>query len=158
MDFSVFDRERILWKKLLRDAQAGDKKAMERLCFYAEPILQDFFRVNVLRSRLGRDEIRGIACVANSSFLLGKNKYKRFKITFCWLMDPENFAKVLSGKYQDQFDEYDEWLDGEPLPSSLTGEADGSLMTRDERRQAIRELWNPQTPEKTEAARLLGIA
>lgn len=102
--------------------------------------------------------IRGIACVANSSFLLGKNKYKRFKITFCWLMDPENFAKVLSGKYQDQFDEYDEWLDGEPLPSSLTGEADGSLMTRDERRQAIRELWNPQTPEKTEAARLLGIA
>lgn len=71
MDFSVFDRERILWKKLLRDAQAGDKKAMERICLYAEPILQDFFRVNVLRSRLGRDEIRGIAWLALMKFIAG---------------------------------------------------------------------------------------
>ena len=102
--------------------------------------------------------VRGIACVAKSSFLLGKTKHKGFKITFCWLLDPENFAKVLSGKYQDQFDEYDAWLDGEPLPSSLTGMADERLMTREERRQAVEDLWNPRTPEKMEAARLLGIA
>ena len=102
--------------------------------------------------------VRGIAGVANSSFLLGKSKHKGFKITFCWLLDPDNFAKVLSGKYLDQFDEYDEWLDGEPLPASLTGAADDRIMTREERRQAVEELWNPRTPEKTEAARLLGIA
>ena len=102
--------------------------------------------------------VKGIASVADSSFLLGRNSHKGFKITFCWLLDPGNFAKVLSGKYRDQFDEYDAWLDGEPLPASLTGTADDRIMSREERRQAIEELWNPQTPEKLEAARLLGIA
>ncbi len=102
--------------------------------------------------------VRGIAGVANSSFLLGRNSHKRFKITFCWLLDPGNFAKVLAGKYRDQFDEYDEWLDGEPLPSSLTGVAEDRIMTREERRQAVEELWNPRTQEKLEAARLLGLA
>ena len=102
--------------------------------------------------------VRGIAGVANSSFLLGRNRHKRFKITFCWLLDPGNFAKVLAGKYRDQFDEYDEWLDGEPLPSTLTGAAEDRIMTREERHQAVEELWNPRTPEKLEAARLLGLA
>lgn len=100
----------------------------------------------------------GIASVANSAFLLGKSKFKRFKITLGWLLDPKNFAKVLTGKYRDQFDEYDEWLDGEPLPCSLTGEPAVRTMTREERRQAVKALWNPLTPEKAEAAQLLGIA
>ena len=102
--------------------------------------------------------LSGIASVADSAFLLGKSKFKRFKITLGWLLVPKNFAKVLTGKYRDQFDEYDAWLDGEPLPASLTGTADDRIMSREERRQAIEELWNPQTPEKLEAARLLGIA
>ena len=102
--------------------------------------------------------IQGIALVADSSFLLGRSNYKGFKVTFCWLLAPEHFAKVLSGKYEDQFDEYDQWLDGEPLPPSLTGEAAERLMTREERHQAVEQLWNPQTPEKMEAARLLGLA
>ena len=101
--------------------------------------------------------IRGIAFVADSSFLLGRSKYKGFKITLGWLLAPDHFAKVLSGKYEDQFDEYDQWLDGEPLPPSLTGEAAERLMSREERHQAVEELMNPQTPEKLEAARLLKL-
>ena len=46
--------------------------------------------------------IRGIALVADSSFLLGRSKYKGFKVTFCWLLDPDHFARMLSGKYEDQ--------------------------------------------------------
>ena len=64
---------------------------------------------------------------------------------------------MLSGKYEDQFDEYDQWLDGEPLPPSLTGEGTERLMSREERHQAVEELMNPQTPEKLEAARLLKL-
>ena len=55
MEHFIFDRERIPWEKLLRDAQAGDKSAMERFCFCAEPIIQIFFRIHVLERRLGRD-------------------------------------------------------------------------------------------------------
>jgi hypothetical protein len=101
--------------------------------------------------------ITGIAFVADSSFLLGRSKYKRFKVTLGWLLAPDHFANVLSGKYEDQFDEYDQWLDGEPLPPSLTGEATERLMSREERHQAVEELMNPQTPEKLEAARLLKL-
>ena len=109
--------------------------------------------------------ITGIAFVADSSFLLGRSKYKGFKITLGWLLAPDHFANVLSGKYEDQFDEYDQWLDGEPLPPSLTeplppsltGEATERLMSREERHQAVEELMNPQTPEKLEAARLLKL-
>ena len=71
MNHSVFDRERIPWEKLLRDAQAGDKEAMERFCFCAEPVIRIFFRVHVLERRLGRDEIRGIAWLALMKFIAG---------------------------------------------------------------------------------------
>lgn len=71
MEHFIFDRERIPWKKLLRDAQEGDKSAMERFCFCAEPIIQIFFRIHVLERRLGRDEIRGIAWLALMKFIAG---------------------------------------------------------------------------------------
>lgn len=71
MEHFIFDRERIPWEKLLRDAQAGDKSAMERFCFCAEPIIRIFFRVHVLERRLGRDEIRGIAWLALMKFIAG---------------------------------------------------------------------------------------
>ena len=71
MEQFIFDRERIPWEKLLRDAQAGDKSAMERFCFCAEPIIQIFFRIHVLERRLGRDEIRGIAWLALMKFIAG---------------------------------------------------------------------------------------
>ena len=71
MEHLIFDRERIPWEKLLRDAQAGDKSAMERFCFCAEPIIQIFFRIHVLERRLGRDEIRGIAWLALMKFIAG---------------------------------------------------------------------------------------
>ena len=73
MDFSVFNREKIPWKKLLRDARAGDKKAMERFCLKAEPIIRYFCRVHVLKRRLGSDEIRGIAYLALMRFIAGFN-------------------------------------------------------------------------------------
>ena len=71
MEHFIFDRERIPWEKLLRDAQAGDKSAMERFCFCAEPIIRIFFRIHVLERRLGRDEIRGIAWLALMKFIAG---------------------------------------------------------------------------------------
>ena len=71
MEHLIFDRERIPWEKLLRDAQAGDKSAMERFCFCAEPIIRIFFRIHVLERRLGRDEIRGIAWLALMKFIAG---------------------------------------------------------------------------------------
>jgi len=71
MEHLIFDRERIPWEKLLRDAQAGDKSAMERFCFCAEPIIQIFFRIHVLERRLGRDEIRGIAWLTLMKFIAG---------------------------------------------------------------------------------------
>ena len=116
-------------------------------------------KVKALLRRFGMEAVlSGIAGIAESDFLLGKIKNKPFKVTFTWLLDPENFAKVLSGRYRNEFDEYDQWLDGEPLPCSLTGETEDRDMTREERRRAIEKLWNPQTPEKAEAARLLGLA
>ena len=71
MRHCIFEGERIPWEKLLRDAQAGDKQAMERFCFCAEPIIRIFFRVHVLERRLGRDEIRGIAWLALMKFIAG---------------------------------------------------------------------------------------
>ena len=71
MDMKAFDREKIPWKKLLRGARNGDKKAMERFCLSAEPIIRGFFRVHVLDRRLGRDEIRGIAYLALMKFIAG---------------------------------------------------------------------------------------
>ena len=71
MEHFIFDRERIPWEKLLRDAQAGDKSAMERFCFCAEPIIRIFFRIHVLERRLGRDEIRGIAWLTLMKFIAG---------------------------------------------------------------------------------------
>ncbi len=71
MEHFIFGRERIPWEKLLRDAQAGDKKAMERFCFCAEPIIRIFFRIHVLERRLGREEIRGIAWLALMKFIAG---------------------------------------------------------------------------------------
>ena len=68
---NIFNWENFPWKKLLRDAQAGDKKAMERFCYGAEPIIRSFFRVPVLQRRLGRDEIRGIAYLALMKFIAG---------------------------------------------------------------------------------------
>ena len=116
-------------------------------------------KVKELLRQFGMEAVlSGIASIAESDFLLGKIKNKPFKVTFTWLLAPENFAKVLSGKYLNEFDEYDQWLDGEPLPYSLTGETEVRDMTREERRRAIENLWNPQTPEKAEAARLLGLA
>ena len=69
MDMTRFNREKIPWKKLLRDAQNGDKKAMEQFCLRAEPIIQEFFKVSVLNRRLGGDEIRGIAYLALMQFM-----------------------------------------------------------------------------------------
>lgn len=44
--------------------------------------------------------IRAIESVPNSSFLMGKTK-KQFKLTFDWLVKPNNFPKVLEGNYLD---------------------------------------------------------
>jgi predicted phage replisome organizer len=45
--------------------------------------------------------IRAIESVPNSSFLMGKTK-KQFKLTFDWLVKPNNFPKVLEGNYLDE--------------------------------------------------------
>ena len=148
-------------ENIAHSAEAAEALSLQPLvakaivCFTLFGIGEHFVRfADLFKTLLGS----GIAGIAESDFLLGKIKNKPFKVTFTWLLDPENFAKVLSGRYRNEFDEYDQWLDGEPLPCSLTGETEDRDMTREERRRAIENLWNPQTPEKAEAARLLGLA
>ena len=60
-------------------------------------------KMRALLSRYNGETISGaIAGIAKSAFLLGKKNNSRWSVTLGWLMNPDNFAKVLSGKYLDK--------------------------------------------------------
>jgi len=100
-----------------------------------------------------------IAGIANNAFLLGKKEGHTWTVSFGWLLEPENFAKVLSGKYQDQQYGDSRCLNrrpGERLPFYLPGEGEEGF-TPEEQEQALRDLYIPTTPAQLKAARLLGL-
>lgn len=103
--------------------------------------------------------------ITKSEFLLGKKG--GWFLTLGWLLHPENFAKVLSGKYQDQDSYYNNnngnsmarrWQEGEPFPFYLPGEhEDGSPMTAEEIDKALDSLLHPRNALLDESARLLAL-
>ena len=61
-------------------------------------------RAKSLRARIreyGEEKVMmAVAMVKNSDFLLGKKT--DFQITFDWFVKPDNFAKVISGNYNNR--------------------------------------------------------
>ncbi len=168
MEHFIFDRERIPWEKLLRDAQAGDKKAMERFCFCAEPIIRTFFRVHVLERRLGRDEIRGIAWLALMKFIAGfKGEVVEetfpnllYKVIRCALISetrkererfenevPDSAAGSEAGKEE-------ETGYGRPLPASRETEPEQALLLA-ELEQEVQEALTHTSPRQRDCIRAL---
>lgn len=97
--------------------------------------------------------------IAKSEFLLGKKGGGWF-LTLGWLLQPENFSKVLSGKYQDTDEPRNNasWLTGEPCPFFLPGEReDGAPMTAEETEKALDALLHPRNALLDESARLLAL-
>ena len=100
-----------------------------------------------------------IAGIADNAFLLGKKFGKTWSVSLGWLLDPEHFANVLTGKYREG--KYDSgcgnaWHPGERLPFYLPGEGE-TRFTPEEQEQAIRDLYIPTTPAQLKAARLVGL-
>ena len=62
-------------------------------------------KMNVLLDIYGEETVcQTVELIRFSSFLLGKKS--GFHITLGWFLDPDHFARVLSGKYQDRDDEW----------------------------------------------------
>ena len=105
---------------------------------------------------------RTVESISRSDFLLGR-KGSSWTLTLGWLLQPENFAKVHSGKYTDRKRTYsklvqDAVMNGEHFPLILPETKEGNPpMTADEMEDALDELFHPHSPALDEAARLLGI-
>ena len=168
MEHFIFDRERIPWEKLLRDAQAGDKSAMERFCFCAEPIIQIFFRIHVLERRLGRDEIRGIAWLALMKFIAG---YKGevveetfpnllYKVIRCALVsetrkERERFEKEVPDSAAGSEDGTEEETGyGQSLPASPETEPEQALLLA-ELKKEVRAALEQTSPRERACIRAL---
>ena len=117
-------------------------------------------KLKYLLQRYGENTLcKTISGIANNAFLLGKKEGHTWTVSLGWLLEPENFAKVLSGKYQDQ--KYGDsrrlnWRPGERLPFYLPGEGEEGF-TPEEQEQALRDLFVPTTPVQLKAARLVGL-
>ena len=113
-----------------------------------------------LLKRYGKETLcRTIAGIANNPFLLGKKEGHTWSVSLGWLLEPANFAKVLSGKYSDEKDNEDScrgWRPGERLPFYLPGEGPEGF-TPEEQRQVLHNLFTPTTPAQLKAARLVGL-
>ena len=60
-------------------------------------------KMNILLDRYGEEAVcQTVEGIRFSSFLLGKTS--GFHVTLGWLLDPDHFANVLSGKYLDRDD------------------------------------------------------
>lgn len=100
-----------------------------------------------------------IAGIAGNAFLLGKKEGRTWTVSLGWLLEPANFAKVLSGKYKDQNRGDSRCLNLRPggrLPFYLPGEGEEGF-TPEEQEQALRDLFIPTTPAQLKAARLVGL-
>ena len=135
-------------------------------------------KMSVLLDRYGEETVcQTVESIRFSSFLLGKTS--GFHVTLGWLLDPDHFAKVLSGKYLDRDDgaygytgrddggSYcmgrddgaNGWMKrqpGERFPFYLPGEGD-EPMDEEEREQAIYEFFHPTNPKLEKAKKLLGL-
>ena len=110
--------------------------------------------------------LQTIASITKSQFLLGKKGNSRWCITLEWLLNPANFAKVLSGKYLDKTrnncqstdSSYSSemWRPGQQLPFFLPGEGEES-MSPAETEKGLASLFRPITQQQKEAAKLLGL-
>ena len=168
MEHFIFDRERIPWEKLLRDAQAGDKSAMERFCFCAEPIIRIFFRIHVLERRLGRDEIRGIAWLALMKFVAGfKGEVVEetfpnllYKVIRCALIsearkERERFENEVPDSAAGSEGETEEETGyGRPLPASRETEPEQALLLA-ELEQEVQEALTHTSPRQRACIRAL---
>ena len=112
--------------------------------------------------RYGEQAIRKtIAGIANSAFLLGKKENSSWSASLAWLLDADNFAKVLAGKYQDKTGGscYDGCLAGERFPFYLPGVQEGNApMTPEQIDSALDNMLHPRNALLEESARLLGIS
>ena len=117
-------------------------------------------KLKYLMRRYGENTLcKTIAGIANNPFLLGKKEGKTWKVSLGWLLEPANFAKVLSGKLNDRKygeDDGEIWYPGQRLPFYLPGEGPEGY-TPEEQRQVLHNLFTPTTPAQLKAARLVGL-
>ena len=138
--------------------EAWNKLPLKKFTGLFPSLLQ---KLNDLLARYGEAAVRKtVEGIGRSPFLLGK-KGKGFSVTLGWLLEPGNFAKVLSGKYQDRNDAGNSYMDrqpGERFPFYLPGEREGDApMTQEETETALHKLMHPRNALLEESARLLGL-
>jgi hypothetical protein len=116
-------------------------------------------KLNGLLARYGEADVRkAVESIGRSPFLLGKKS--DWIVTLGWLLEPDNFAKVLSGKYQDRNDGnncYTDWRPGERFPFYLPGE-DEEPTDEEPAKQGPYGHFRPADPTHEKVARLLGLA
>lgn len=117
-------------------------------------------KLKYLMQRYGETTLcKTVSGIAGNDFLLGKKEGRTWTVSLGWLLEPENFAKVLSGKYRDRQYGDSHCLHrhtGERLPFYLPGEGEEGF-TPEERQQALSDLFIPTTPAQLKAARLVGL-
>ena len=137
--------------------EAWNKLPLKKFTGLFPSLLQ---KLNDLLARYGEAAVRkAVESIGRSPFLLGK-KGKGFSVTLGWLLEPGNFAKVLSGKYQDRNDAGNSYMDrqpGERFPFYLPGEGE-EPMDEERTQQALYDYFHPANPVLEKAARLLGLA
>ncbi len=101
--------------------------------------------------------LKTIAKIADSRFLLGKKGNSTWSASLAWLLEPDHFANVLSGKYQDDArrsghkrNRDDWWEPGDPFPFYLPNE---DMVAK----EGLAALLKPITPEQKRAAQILGL-
>ncbi|MDY6291647.1 MAG: phage replisome organizer N-terminal domain-containing protein [Succiniclasticum sp.] len=101
--------------------------------------------------------LKTIAKIADSRFLLGKKGNSTWSASLAWLLEPDHFAKVLSGKYQDDArrsghkrNRDDWWEPGDPFPFYLPNE---DMVAK----EGLAALLKPITPAQKRAAQILGL-
>ena len=101
--------------------------------------------------------LKTIAKIADSRFLLGKKGNSTWSASLAWLLEPDHFAKVLSGKYQDDArrsghkrNRDDWWEPGDSFPFYLPNE---DMVAK----EGLAALLKPITPAQKRAAQILGL-
>ncbi len=154
--------------------EAWNKLPLKKFTGLVPSFLQ---KLNALLTHYGEAAVRNaVESIGRSPFLLGKKC--DWTVTLGWLLEPGNFAKVLSGKYQDRNDgcgSYTGWHNGngssgrhnsrsscedrqsgERFPFYLPGEGDAPL-DEEQTKQGLYEFFHPSDPAREKVAGLLGL-
>ena len=154
--------------------EAWNKLPLKKFTGLVPSFLQ---KLNALLNHYGEAAVRkAVESIGRSPFLLGKKC--DWTVTLGWLLEPGNFAKVLSGKYQDRNDgcgSYTGWNNGsngsdrhnsgsgcadrqpgERFPFYLPGEGDEPL-DEEQTKQGLYEFFHPNDPAREKVAGLLGL-